>query len=73
MLSGNYLIQVFDENNPDETLLQSRFMVNEGSAAVESSLTSRTDIDYNDGHQRWSVTVDTERSGVADPFTTCVW
>lgn len=68
MLSGNYLIQVFDENNPDETLLQSRFMVNEGSAAVESSLTSRTDIDYNDGHQQLSVTVDTERSGVADPF-----
>ena len=68
MLSGNYLIQVFDENNPDETLLQARFMLNEGTAAIESALTSRTDIDYNDSHQQLSVTVDTERSGVADPF-----
>lgn len=68
MLSGNYLIQVFDENNPDVTLLQARFMVNEGSAGIESSLTSRTDIDYNDSHQQLAITVDTERSGVADPF-----
>ena len=67
-LSGNYLIQVYPEDNPEDVWLQTRVMVSEQSAPVSASLTTRTDIDYNDAHQQLSVAVDTEQAGVQDPF-----
>lgn len=57
-LSGNYLLRVYDENAPDDTLLQVRFCVAEPSMNVTASVTSRTDIDYNDAHQQVTVAVD---------------
>lgn len=68
LISGNYLVQVYDENNPDRTVAQWRFMVSEQSAAIAASASSRTDIDYNKGHQQMAVAVTTERETVADPF-----
>lgn len=68
MVSGNYLLQVYDENDPDKVLLQTRFMVSENSAAVMCDATSRTDVDYNEAHQQLSVVVDTEDAHVRDPF-----
>jgi len=67
-LSGNYLIQVYPENDPDEVWFQTRVMVSEQVAGISAEVTSRTDIDYNDGHQQLSVAVDTERADVDDPF-----
>lgn len=67
-VSGNYLLKVWDEERPDEILLQARFMVNEGGADVAGDVTSRTDIDYNKAHQQLSVVVDAERAFVSDPF-----
>mgnify|MGYP001099224677 FL=1 len=43
-------------------------MVSEQSAPVSASVTSRTDVDYNDAHQQLTVAVDTERAGISDPF-----
>lgn len=68
LVSGNYLVSVYNEENPEVTVAQWRFMVSEQVASVSAALTSRTDIDYNDGHQQLSVTVDTDRRDVADPF-----
>lgn len=68
MVSGNYLVTVYEENNPDETLAQWRIMVNEHVAKIGIDLTTITDVDYNDGHQQLTVTVDTERTDVSDPF-----
>ena len=67
-LSGNYLIQVYPEDNPDDIWFQTRVMVSEQSAPVSASVTSRTDVDYNDAHQQLTVAVDTERAGISDPF-----
>lgn len=67
-VSGNYLLQVFDEDEPDEVLLQTRFMVSEGTAGISSSVTSRTDVDYNDRHQQLSVTADLKSANVVDPY-----
>lgn len=71
-MSGNYLIQVYPEDNPDDVWFQTRVMVSEQSAPVSASVTSRTDVDYNDAHQQLSVTVDVERAGVSDPFNDLV-
>lgn len=67
-ISGNYLLQVFDEDYPDETLLQTRFMVSENVTGITSTVTSRTDVDYNDRNQQLSVTADLEGASVDDPF-----
>lgn len=68
LLSGNYLLQVYDENDPEQTLAQWRFMVSEQNASISAQLSSRTDIDYNDAHQQLTIAVDTERIDVTDPF-----
>ncbi|MDE7443799.1 MAG: DUF5103 domain-containing protein, partial [Muribaculaceae bacterium] len=68
LLSGNYLLQIFDEQNPDEVLLQARFMISEHTSSVATSLTSRTDVDYNQSHQQLAIEIDTEHSNVRDPF-----
>ncbi len=67
-VSGNYLLSIYPEGEPDRVLARVRLMVSEQSAAVSAALTSRTDVDYNDAHQQLSLTVDTERADVADPF-----
>lgn len=68
LVSGNYLLQIYEENNPDKILAQWRFMVSEHVARIGVDLTTRTDIDYNREHQQLAVSVDTERMDVADPF-----
>lgn len=67
-LSGNYLLEVYSEDNPDEVWLQVRTMLSEQVADVAVEITSRTDIDYNDQHQQLSISVGTERAHVANPF-----
>lgn len=45
--SGNYLLQVFDEGDPDTILLQARFVVTEQAVSLSGMATSRTDRGYN--------------------------
>ncbi len=67
-LSGNYLVQVYPDDNPDDIWLQVRVMLSEHTANIATELSSQTDIDHNSRHQQLSVAVDTERAHVADPF-----
>ena len=68
LVSGNYLVKVYEESDPDNILAQWRFMVSEQIAKIGIELSSRTDVDYNDSHQQLSIIVDTERNDVRDPF-----
>lgn len=67
-ISGNYLLKLFPEDNPDEILLQARFSVSESTMKVSGGVTSRTDIDYNNRHQQLSVVVDADKVRVQDMF-----
>jgi len=67
-ISGNYLLRIYRENEPDEPLLQCRFMVSEQTVPVSAFLTSRTDVDYNKAHQQLEICVDTERADVEDIY-----
>ena len=60
--TGNYLLRVYDESNPDETLLQARFGVSDFSAGVYAGVTSLTDIDTNRNHQQLGLTVDLQHA-----------
>lgn len=68
-LSGNYLLTVYPEDNPEDILLQYPFMVQEKAISIGASVTSRTDIDYNDAHQQLSIDIDTRNANVRDPNT----
>ncbi len=67
-LSGNYLLRVYPETEPDNVLLQARFMVSENAVGVGGSVSSRTDIDYNSTHQQVAATVDLRKYPVRDPY-----
>lgn len=67
-ISGNYLLRVYRDDNPDDILLQTRFMVSEATAIVNADVLSVTDIDYNDAHQQVSVSVDATNANVEDVF-----
>ena len=67
-VSGNYLLQIYREGEPETPVLQCRFMVSEQTAPVVADVTTITDRDFNNRHQQVSVSVDTERAGVEDPF-----
>lgn len=67
-LSGNYLIQVYNEDDPDEVWFQQRVMISEQSAPIDATVTSRTDVDYNAAHQQLEIAVETERASVSNPF-----
>lgn len=69
LLSGNYLLRVYDEQEPDETLLQARFSIVEPKVKAYASVTSRTDKDYNDAHQQLTLTIDTEGTDIRNAFS----
>lgn len=66
---GNYLLRVYDESDPDATLLQARFGVVMPEANIGLTATSRTDIDSNEAHQQLGITIDTHNMRLDDPFT----
>ena len=66
--TGNYLIKIYPESNPDEVWAQCRFVVTDQTAAVAANLSSRTDVDYNRAHQQLELQVNVERAGVSDIF-----
>lgn len=65
---GNYLVRIYDERDPDDTLVQARFGVCDFTAAIDASVSSRTDIDSNVSHQQLGITIDTRQLNIEDPF-----
>ena len=56
--SGNYLLQVYPENDPDEILLQARFAVSDNITGVNGIMTTRTDKGFNSEYQQLILNVD---------------
>ncbi len=66
--SGNYMLTVYEQDDPEKILFQTRFSVCENRVGVYGDVTSRTDIDYNDAHQQLSFEVSYRQGMVADPY-----
>lgn len=66
--SGNYLLQVYDPDDPDVVLLQTRFQVTENTARIDGNVKTRTDWGHNTEWQQLEFTVDTENSGRLNAF-----
>ncbi len=67
LVSGNYLVRVYDESQPDSTLLQARFSLCEPLVTINASVSGRTDMDFNSRHQQLSVIVDLDRLDIPNP------
>lgn len=65
---GNYLLQVYDEENPDNTLLQTRFSVSENGVAVRPTVTTRTDRGFNTEWQQLDLAIDLTGLGNVNPY-----
>lgn len=66
--SGNYIVKVYEQENPDKVLFQTRFSVCENSVMVTTNVSSRTDIDYNENHQQLSVDIIDSGKIIFDPY-----
>lgn len=67
-ISGNYAIRIYDENDPETTLMTVCFAVSENTVPVSGLVTSRTDRDYNRQHQQLELTADFENTEVRDLY-----
>lgn len=67
-ISGNYLLKIYPEDDPDNVLAQVRFMLSEETARTFAQASPQTDIDYNSRHQQLSISVDVDQAHVDDPF-----
>ncbi len=70
--SGNYLLEIYPEDDPDEVLLQVRFAVSERRVAISGYADGRTDRGFNDSLQQLSMNVATGDYRIGDPFSELV-
>lgn len=68
-VSGNYLLQVFPENEPDDIILQARFAIEEPLVAISGEASSRTDKSYNDKYQQLNFAIYPNDYKIHDPFS----
>ena len=68
LVSGNYLLTVYEQDDSDDILFQTRFSVCEGMVSVFPQVTSRTDIEYNDRYQQVSFDVKYKTNQIRDPY-----
>jgi hypothetical protein len=53
-ISGNYAIEVYYENAPEDPLLQACFSVTENQVRIQGRVSGNTDFDFNKAHQQIS-------------------
>lgn len=68
LVSGNYLLQVFDRDVPGETILQTRLMVTEDAASVTGIVSGRTDRGHNTEWQQLDMSVSVRGIDNANPY-----
>lgn len=68
-VSGNYAIQVYNENTPDQILLTACFSVVEPVVVVTGEITGNTNIDTNESHQQINFTVNNPNFPINYPET----
>lgn len=66
--SGNYLLTVYQQDDPEAILFTTRFMVSENSVGIAAQVTSRTDVEYNGRFQQVSFNIISRWGTIKDPY-----
>ncbi|MCM1291893.1 MAG: DUF5103 domain-containing protein [Prevotella sp.] len=69
LISGNYLLQVYREGEPDDVVLQARFKVSEEAILISGEASAITDRGVNTDVQQLSFAVSSPSIKIRDPFT----
>ena len=69
LLSGNYIMEIFERDNPDETIGEARFSVTEHTADLKGGVSSRTDRGLNTEWQQMELSVIPTDVNIDDPYT----
>lgn len=59
LLSGNYILTVFNNNEPDSIVLTRRFWVVENIVSIEPNIHRATEIEFRNSHQEVDIKVNT--------------
>lgn len=68
LVSGNYIITVWDQSEPDAPLLRRRFFVSEGSSSAQVVFRRPMKPGTTETHQQAEITVSTGSLAVTDPY-----
>lgn len=66
-LSGNYLIEIYDEDNPENILFTRRFLVSENAISITGSVRKDNNSKYFESNQIVTFTVNDENSIIKYP------
>lgn len=69
LLSGNYILQIFERDDPDETLAEARFSVSEHSVDIFGGVTTQTDRGLNTEWQQIEFKILPTDVTIDDPYT----
>lgn len=68
-LSGNYVVEVYEEDNPNKVVLTACFSILDPEVQISGSVSSITDIDSHREHQQVSFVINTNNLRVRDVFS----
>ncbi len=68
-LSGNYLVKVYENNDPEKVIATAGFSLYEKQVNVYPSIKTITDIDYQKAHQQIDLRIDTRNYNDSVPST----
>lgn len=69
LLSGNYILEIFERENPDETIGEARFSISEHSADIIGGVTTQTDRGLNTEWQQLELKLRPTDVEIDDPYT----
>ena len=68
-VSGNYAVQIYDEDNPNDIVLTACFSIVEPLIEIDASVSGNTDIDFNKAHQQVEFTINKKDVVITYPQT----
>ena len=68
LISGNYRVEIFEDEVGDEPLLRAEFCMVDESMSITASVSPNTDIDFNQSHQQLTYAVGYGANNVVDPL-----
>lgn len=68
-LSGNYVVEIYEDGDPDTVLLTACFSVVDNQLSIAPTISSNTDIDTNRHHHQLSFTLHHQGMNIRDPHT----
>ncbi len=68
ILTGNYLLKVFVDNDPQKVVITRRFMVFQQNITIDASVKQATNLDIRTTHQEIDFTVNTSLYPISNPY-----